>query len=97
MDEHSRKLTAFIVPDRHYEFLRVPFGLCNSPTIFQRFINTVFRDLIQNKVVLTYMNNLIILSIDCETGIGNLRVILKVTSDGWISDKLIEVSILAAT
>jgi len=51
----SQKLTTFIVPDGHYEFLRVPFGLCNSPVVFQRFINSVFRDLIQDKVVLTYM------------------------------------------
>jgi len=25
VDEQSRKFTAFIVPDEHYEFLRVPF------------------------------------------------------------------------
>jgi hypothetical protein len=46
MDEQSRKVTAFVVPNGHYKFLRVPFGLCNSLAIFQRFINTVFRDLI---------------------------------------------------
>jgi len=72
MDEQSRKVTAFIVPDGHYEFLRVPFGLCNSPAVFQRFINTVFRDLIQEKTVLAYMDDLIIPSANCETGIRNL-------------------------
>lgn len=41
MDEHSRKYTAFIVPNGHFEFLRVPFGLCNSPAIFQKFINSL--------------------------------------------------------
>jgi len=50
MNEQSRKVTAFIVPDGHYEFLRVPFGLCNSPAVFQRFINAVFQDLIQEKM-----------------------------------------------
>lgn len=80
MDEQSRKFTAFIVPDGHYEFLRVPFGLCNSPAIFQRFINIVFKKLIQDKVILTYMDDLIISSIDCETGVEGLRTTLKVAS-----------------
>jgi hypothetical protein len=60
MDEQSLKLTAFIVSDGHYEFLHVSFGLCNSSAIFQRFINTVFRELIQDKIVLIYMDDLII-------------------------------------
>jgi len=48
IDEQSRKLTAFIIPDEYYEFLYIPFGLYNSSVIFQRFINIVFRDLIQD-------------------------------------------------
>lgn len=35
MDDASVKYTAFIVPDGQFEFLRVPFGLCNSPSVFQ--------------------------------------------------------------
>jgi len=77
IDEQSRKYTAFIVPDGHYEFLRVPFDLCNSPAIFQRFINVVFKDLIQAKIVLTYMDDLIIPSSDYESGIANLKTVLK--------------------
>jgi len=60
VDENSRKFTAFIIPDGQYEFLRMPFGLCNSPAIFQRYINAVFRDLVNDGVVLTYMDDLII-------------------------------------
>jgi len=85
VDEQSRKFTAFIVPDGHYEFLRVPFGLCNSPAVFQRYINIVFRDLIQSKVILTYMDDLIIPSIDCEIGIKNLQVVLKVASEAGLT------------
>jgi hypothetical protein len=84
MDEQSRKITAFIVPDGHYEFLRVPFGLCNSSAVFQRFINTVFRDLIQEKTVLTYMDDLIIPSTNCETEIRKLRAVLRTASEAGL-------------
>lgn len=56
MDESSVKYTVFIVPD---EFLRVPFGLCNSPSVFQRYINAIFGDLIRDGVMLVYMDALI--------------------------------------
>lgn len=51
MDEASVKYTSFIVPDGQYEFLRIPFGLCNSPSVFQRFINAIFRDLVKQKIL----------------------------------------------
>jgi len=85
VDEQSRKFTAFIIPDGHYEFLRVPFGLCNSPTIFQKYINIVFRDLIQSKIMLTYMDDIIIPSIDCETGIKNLQIVLRVAGEAGLA------------
>jgi len=80
VDEQSRKYTAFITPDGHYEFLCVPFGLCNSPAIFQRFINIVFKDLIQAKIVLIYLDDLIVPSVDRESGIQNLEKVLQVAS-----------------
>jgi len=60
--------------------LRVPFGLCNSPSVFQRYINAIFRELIRDKVVLVYMDDLIILSDDDASGLRNLERILKTTS-----------------
>ncbi|KAL0159610.1 hypothetical protein M9458_043335, partial [Cirrhinus mrigala] len=38
--------TAFITPTGHYETLVMPFGLCNSPSVFQQFINDVLRDML---------------------------------------------------
>lgn len=58
--EDSRKYTSFVTPDGQFEFIKTPFGLCNSPSSFLRFVEEVFRDLIRQKVVLTYMDDLIV-------------------------------------
>lgn len=85
MDESSIKYTSFVVPDGQYEFLRVPFGLCNSPSVFQRFINAVFRELVGKGIVLIYMDDLIVLSNDETTGLKNLRIVLEVAGQAGLS------------
>lgn len=41
--DESAKYTAFVTPYTHYEFLKASLGLSNFPSIFQRYINTVFQ------------------------------------------------------
>jgi len=36
------------------------FGLCNSPEIFQRIINSIFRELLHKGILANYMDNFII-------------------------------------
>lgn len=81
VEESSRKYTAFVVPDGHYEFLRVPFGLCNSPAIFQKYITAVFRELMVEGIVLTYLDDLIVPSRTEEEGLERLRRVLVTASD----------------
>ncbi|XP_029162889.1 uncharacterized protein LOC114934371 [Nylanderia fulva] len=78
MEKESRKYTSFVVPDGQYEFLYAPFGLCNSPAVFQRFINQTFRELIRGGVVLTYVDDLIIPSTDFEAALSGLEKVLGV-------------------
>ena len=40
--KESREYTAFRVAGGHYQFKRLPFGLCNAPATFQRLINALF-------------------------------------------------------
>ena len=77
VEEKSRKYTAFVTHRGHYQFLKVPFGLCNSPAVFQRFINRIFQDLTGKDIVLTYMDELIISSEDEESGLSRLQEVLQ--------------------
>lgn len=81
IDESSCKYTAFIVPDGHYEFLKVPFGLCNSPAIFQKYINAIFRKLISEGIMLTYLDDLIVPSHTEKEGLERLRKVLSTASE----------------
>ena len=44
MEETSIQKTAFRTNRGHFEFIVMPFGLCNAPATFQRLMNKVFAD-----------------------------------------------------
>lgn len=81
VDKDSIKFSAFIVPDSQYEFLKVPFGLCNSPAVFQRYIREIFRDLIADDTVASYLNDLIISAKTKEKNLRQLEKVLKVAKE----------------
>lgn len=60
VDNESVKYTAFVTPTGHYEFLKAPFGLCNSPAVFVKFVNNIFRDLIAEGVIMVFMDDIVI-------------------------------------
>lgn len=60
MNEDSIKYTSFITPLGQYEFLRMPFGLKNAPSIFQMFINKIFSDLVRQGKVTIYLDDIMI-------------------------------------
>ncbi|XP_017888656.1 uncharacterized protein LOC108630103 [Ceratina calcarata] len=80
IEENSRKYTAFVIPNGHYEFLKVPFGLCNSPAVFQKFIHAVFSKVITAGIARTYLDDIIVLVSDTVSVIENLRTVLSVAS-----------------
>ncbi|KAI1005318.1 hypothetical protein K3495_g2906 [Podosphaera aphanis] len=53
--------TAFRTRNGQYEWLVMPFGLCGGPATFQRYINAVLQDLL-DEFCLAYMDDVIIYS-----------------------------------
>ncbi|KAL0149332.1 hypothetical protein M9458_055370 [Cirrhinus mrigala] len=67
--------TAFSTTSGHYEYRVMPFGLVNSPSVFQAFINDVFRDMLGRWVII-YMDDILIYSNSLETHITHVRAVL---------------------
>ena len=53
--------TAFNTPSGHYEYLVMPFGLSNSPGVFQALVNDVLRDML-NRFCFVYLDDILIFS-----------------------------------
>ncbi|KAL0148230.1 hypothetical protein M9458_056462 [Cirrhinus mrigala] len=68
--------TAFLTTRGHYEYLVMPYGLANSPAVFQSFINEVFRDLLK-KYVIAYIDDILIYSKSEVEHVDHVRTLLS--------------------
>jgi hypothetical protein len=60
IEEHKHK-TAFISEFGVFEFNRMPFGMTNTPSIFQRAMNDILKDVL-HKFCLVYLDHVIVYS-----------------------------------
>jgi hypothetical protein len=60
MEENSIKYTSFVTLMGQYEYLRMPFGLCNSPAVSQQYVDSLFKPLVDANKVISYMNDIMI-------------------------------------
>jgi hypothetical protein len=60
----------------HFEFLVMPFGLCNAPATFQSTMNDIFRDLLDECVII-YIDDLLVYSRTHEDHERHLRMVLS--------------------
>jgi transposase InsO family protein len=72
VDPKDREKTAFVVENDLYEFVKMPFGLCNSPSTFMRAMNCVMAGLI-NEILHVFLDDLIVASSTFKEHIENLR------------------------
>lgn len=68
--------TAFSINNGKFEFVRLPFGLKNAPSIFQRTLDDVLRDHI-GKICYVYIDDIVIFSKTEKEHFENLRKIFK--------------------
>ena len=61
VQEEDQHKTAFITPFGLFEYLRMPFGLSNSPATFQRLMGRVFKDEVM-QILLVYLDDVILYS-----------------------------------
>ena len=67
--------TTFSCPEGHFEWLVMPFGLKNAPSIFQRKMNNIFRD--NDSFVAVYIDDILVFSKNKKKHIGHLQIVLK--------------------
>lgn len=68
--------TAFHTTRGHYEYLFMPYGLTNSPAVFQSFVNYVFKDLI-DQCVTVYIDDILIFSSSYYSHVNHVRMVLS--------------------
>ena len=77
MDEESRQYTAFMLGSMGiYEFLHMPYGLCNAPATFQRLMQNCLGEL-NLMYTLIYLDNMIVYSKTEDEHLVRLHAVLE--------------------
>ena len=84
LDPNDRQKTAFSSLNRHYEYVRMPMGLKNSPATFQRLMDQVLLGL-QGTELFVYLDDIVIYAKDLEDHGEKVRRLLKQLKEAKLS------------
>ncbi|CAK1595240.1 unnamed protein product [Parnassius mnemosyne] len=87
IEEGSRDKTAFVTPDGQFEYTRMPFGLVNAPSVFQRAMNKILNKA-RVKYALVYMDDILIPAKTFDEGLLRLEEVLALLKEGGLTLKL---------
>lgn len=76
MSPESIEKTAFTVNNGHYEYVRMPFGLKNAPSTFQRVMDNVLKEYLY-KFCFVYMDDIVIFSKSLHEHLVHVKHIFK--------------------
>jgi len=76
VDPQDQEKTAFTCPFGTFAYRKMPFGLCNTPTTFQRCMLTIFADLVE-KCIEIFMDDFSIFGTTFDTCLKNLDIVLR--------------------
>ncbi|CAJ0934142.1 unnamed protein product [Ranitomeya imitator] len=69
--------TAFNTPEGHFEYLVMPFGLSNAPSVFQSFMHDIFREYL-DKFLIVYLDDILVFLDDWESHVKRVRMVFQV-------------------
>ncbi|KAI7959262.1 hypothetical protein MJO28_003053 [Puccinia striiformis f. sp. tritici] len=72
----SRKFMRIICHLGIYEYLRMPFGIKNAPSHFQRMMDSVFGSFIRQGWMMVYIDDILIYSDDWDTHVEKIKTVL---------------------
>lgn len=88
INEDSIHRTAFVTPEGHYEYLKMPYGLTNAPVVYQRIISNALKSFIDAGQVLVYIDDVMLLSNTVEDGLTLLDSVLETLTKAGFSINL---------
>ncbi len=76
MDQQDIDKTAFVTRQELFRFTVMPFGLCNAPATFERFMELFLKNL-NWKVCLIYLDDIIVYGAGCYPALDRLKMVWK--------------------
>ncbi|MBW0495621.1 hypothetical protein O181_035336 [Austropuccinia psidii MF-1] len=75
--ENAKKLLSIIVYCGIFEYLRMPFGIKNAPSHYQRRMNTIFPEELSEGCLITYIRDIIICSETWDSHFSRMERVLQ--------------------
>ena len=86
VEEKDKEKTAFSVPEGHFEFNVIPFGLTNAPATFQRLMECVLAGLVGEQCLI-YLDDIIVFSSTFKEHLVRLSGVFQALNDAGLQLK----------